>query len=74
MEEGRQCHTLAALPLADLVPTVQEAGWALGPVWVGTENLAPTWVQALDPPAHKNYIIYDGQQLMVLQLKCGAWG
>jgi hypothetical protein len=22
----------------------------------------------------KNYIIYDGQQLMVLQLKCGAWG
>jgi len=24
----------------DLVPTVQEAGWAPGPVWTGVENLA----------------------------------
>jgi hypothetical protein len=22
-----------------VVPILQEAGWALGPVWVGTENL-----------------------------------
>ena len=24
-----------------LVPIVQEAGWATGPVWTGAENLAP---------------------------------
>jgi len=36
----------------DHVPTVQEAGWALGPVWVSAEYLAPTRVQTLDHPAH----------------------
>jgi hypothetical protein len=25
---------------------VQEAGWAPGPVWTGTENLAPTGIQS----------------------------
>ena len=28
-------------PGKDLVPIVQEAGWASGPVWTGAENLAP---------------------------------
>ena len=28
-------------PGRDPVPVVQEAGWALGPVWIGAENLAP---------------------------------
>jgi hypothetical protein len=28
-------------PGKDLVPIVQEAGWALEPVWIGAENLAP---------------------------------
>jgi hypothetical protein len=28
-------------PWKDLVPIVQEAGWAPGPVWTGVENLAP---------------------------------
>jgi hypothetical protein len=27
----------------DPVPTVQEAGWAPGPIWTGAENLAATW-------------------------------
>jgi hypothetical protein len=27
-------------PGKDLVPIVQEAGWASGPVWTGAENLA----------------------------------
>ena len=27
----------------DLVPIVQEPGWAPGPVWMGAENLAPHW-------------------------------
>jgi len=28
-------------PGKDLVPIVQEAGWASGPVWTGAENLTP---------------------------------
>ena len=48
---GRTVHTGSisiALPFhdhgtsgKDRVPTVQEAGWAPGPVWTGAENLAP---------------------------------
>jgi len=34
-----------------LVPLVQEAGWAPGPVWTGAENLAPTGIQSPDCPA-----------------------
>ena len=30
----------------DPVPIVQEAGWALGPVWTGAENLAPTGIRS----------------------------
>jgi len=29
------------LPEIDPVSNVQEPGWAPGPVWTGTENLAP---------------------------------
>jgi len=32
-------------PRKDPVPTVQEAGWAPGPVWTGAENLAPTGIR-----------------------------
>jgi hypothetical protein len=32
----------------DLVPIVQEAGWATGPVWTGVENLAPTEIRSTD--------------------------
>jgi len=35
----------------DLVPVVQEAGWALRSVWMGLENLAPTRVRIPDHPA-----------------------
>ena len=30
-------------PEGDPVPNVHEAGWALGPVWMGPENLAAHW-------------------------------
>ena len=41
MGVGGQRHVPAALPpMKDPVPTVQEAGWAPGPVWTGAENLA----------------------------------
>ena len=37
-------------PAKDLVPIVQEAGWAPGPVWTGAENLAPTGIRSPDRP------------------------
>jgi hypothetical protein len=37
-------------PGKDPVPTVQEAGWAPGPVWTGAENLAPTGIRSPDRP------------------------
>ena len=38
-------------PGKDPVPIVQGAGWAPGPVWTGTENLAPTGIRFPDRPA-----------------------
>jgi len=35
----------------DPTPIVKEAGWALGPVWTGAENLAPTGIRSPDRPA-----------------------
>jgi hypothetical protein len=35
----------------DMVPIIQEAGWAPGPVWTGPENLAPTGIRSPDRPA-----------------------
>ena len=40
-------------PRKDLVPIVQEAGWAPGPVWTGVENLAPTGIRFPDRPARR---------------------
>jgi hypothetical protein len=40
-------------PGKDPVPIVQEAGWAPGPVWTGTENLAPTGILSPDRPASR---------------------
>jgi hypothetical protein len=33
-------------------PTEQEVVWALWPVWMGTQNLAPTGIRSLDHPAY----------------------
>ena len=47
-----QRHAPAALtPGKDPVPTVQEAGWAPEPVWLGAENLALTGIRSADRPA-----------------------
>jgi hypothetical protein len=45
---GGQCH--APPRERDLVPIVslQDAGWAPGPVWTGAENVARTEIQSLD--------------------------
>ena len=45
---SRPCRSLAP---KDTVPTVQEAGWAPGPVWTGAENLVTTGIQSPDRPA-----------------------
>ena len=39
-------------PGKEKVPIVQEAGWAPGPCWTGTENLASTGIRSPDRPAH----------------------
>jgi hypothetical protein len=38
-------------PGKDPVPILQEAWWAPGPVWTGSENLAPTGIRLPDRPA-----------------------
>ena len=53
MGVGGQRHASATFtPGKDLVPIVQEAGWAPGPVWIGAKNLAPTGIRSPDRPAH----------------------
>ena len=55
MGVGGQHHAMAAIPShprkRDLVPTVQEAGWAPGSVWTGAENLAHTGIRSPNRPA-----------------------
>jgi hypothetical protein len=41
-------------PGKDPLLILQEAGWTLGPVWTGTENLFPTAIRSPDPPAHSH--------------------
>jgi hypothetical protein len=38
-------------PLYPPVPILQEAEWALGPVWTGAENFTPTGIRSPDLPA-----------------------
>ena len=44
-------HSGRFTPGKDPVPTVQEAGWAPGPVWTGAEYLATTGIRSPDRPA-----------------------
>jgi hypothetical protein len=39
-------------PGKDLIPIVQTAGWAPGPVWTGAENLNPTEIRSPGRPAY----------------------
>jgi hypothetical protein len=39
-------------PGKEPVPIVQEAGWALAPVWTCAKNLTPTGIWSPDRPAH----------------------
>ena len=45
---GGQLFALATFPWEkDLVPIVQEAGWAAELVWTGAENLTPNGIRSL---------------------------
>jgi len=48
---GQRHAPAAVYPRKVLVPTVQEAGWAPGPVWTGAENISPTGIRSPDRPA-----------------------
>jgi hypothetical protein len=50
---GCQDRAPAASPLLkrDPLRVVQEAWWVQGPIWTGSENLAPTRIRAPDRPA-----------------------
>jgi hypothetical protein len=51
MVRGQHQAPAAFYPGEDPVPIVQEAGWAPGPVWTGSENFAPTVIRFPDRPA-----------------------
>ena len=52
MGVGGQRHVPAALPPGkDLVPIVQESGWAIEPVRTGAEDLARTGIRSPDRPS-----------------------
>jgi len=44
-------------PGKEPVPILQEAGWAPGPVWTGSENLAPHRDSIPDRPARSSVAI-----------------
>jgi len=57
-------------PGKDLVPIVQETGWAPGPVWTGVENIAPKGIRSSDCPARSQslyQVSYPGPQVMRLR-------
>jgi len=53
MGVGGQRHVPATL---QLLPIVQGAGWAQGPVWPSAENLAPTSTGTPDHPVRNESI------------------
>ena len=70
MGVGGQRHAPTEItPGKDSVPIVQEAGWAPGPVWTSTENLAPTRIRFPDRPARSDslyWLRYPGPHSFVI--------
>jgi len=54
----------------DPVPLVEEAGWALGPVWTVAGNLAPSGIRSPDRPARSEslYRLHYAGPLKILKL------
>ena len=54
-------------------PIVQEAGWASGPAWTGTENLAPTGSRSPERPARSeslHRLSYAGRRIIHITPLC----
>jgi hypothetical protein len=57
MGVGGQRHAPATFnSRKDLVPIVQDAGWAPGTVWKGAENLDPTGIRSSDLPVRSELL------------------
>ena len=57
-------------PGKDPVPIVQEAGWALGPVWTGAENITPTGIRSPDRPARRQSLYRLSYPVLVNITEC----
>jgi hypothetical protein len=58
-------------PGKDPVSIVQEAGWASGPIWTGTENLAPTGIRFTDRPVRSESLYRLRNPAYLIQRYCG---
>jgi hypothetical protein len=70
--------------ISGLVPILQEAVWASGLVWMGVDNLNPTWFWTPNHPAHSKSVhllhypslwgvcqgVLDFKNIMVAQYVC----
>ena len=64
-------------PSKDLLPIVQEAGWASEPVWTGPENLASTGIRSPGRPARSESLkcrLYELVKWRLFDVKvCGTY-
>jgi len=58
LEGGERSASRPGRTGKDPVPIVQEAGWASGPVWTGSENLAPTGIRFPDRPVRSQSLYW----------------
>jgi hypothetical protein len=69
MEVSSQCHAPAALLL---VLIVQEAVWALGSVWTGAENFAPTGIRSSDLSARSELLYRLSYPVPEITITCAV--
>ena len=73
MEVDNLCHAPAALPRErDLVPMVQEAGYAPEWFWTSKENLAPGGIRFPDRPARSESLYESTVRSQMLDISEGA--
>jgi len=63
-------------PGIEPVPIIQEVGWAPGPVWTGSENLAPKGIISPDRPARSeslHRLRYPGPVAPIIWEICDPW-
>ena len=58
--------------LGEPIPIVQEAGWALGPIWTGVANIAPTGIRLASRPTNWAIIMWSALNYWPTTTKC-SW-